>query len=330
MSSGFSSTPFLLNATIQHHMNGYKEVDQQFVEKLKRSIYVDDVTFGACNEHETFQLYKKIKCWLAEGAFNLRKFRTNCPELQKWIDMQECQGADLVPSDQKNTTADDESYVRNTLGDCHVNSSGEKVLGVQWDCTSDQLSFNIHHIYKAAKWVEPTKWSIIGVVSRFYDSLGVLSPFTVLFKMLFQKLCINMDAPTLFTGSKIVLFWIQGHDKEWRQFVVNRVREICQLTSVKSWRHCPGKDNPADLPSRGADLDTLTNDPLWLNEPTWLGDILWKVTRLLRKGHSRSSCLNLRSKHQSQFWEAFSLLVTSGLETLICFGSTGEMNTLLG
>ena len=88
--------------------------------------------------------------------------------------MQECQGADVVPSDQKNTTADDESYVGNTLGDCHVNSGGEKVLRVQWDCTSDQLSFDVHHIYEAAREIEPTKRSIIGVVSRFYYHLGVL------------------------------------------------------------------------------------------------------------------------------------------------------------
>ena len=61
---GVSSSPFLLNATIKHHMNRYMEVDQQFVEKFERSIYVDDVTSKACNEHETFQLYKKAKCCL--------------------------------------------------------------------------------------------------------------------------------------------------------------------------------------------------------------------------------------------------------------------------
>ena len=96
---GVSSSPFLLNSTIKHHMNGYKEVDQQFVEKLEQSIYVDDVTFGACNEHETFQLYKKAKCWLAEGA---SIFTSSAPIVQSCkgmqIDMQECHGADLVPS----------------------------------------------------------------------------------------------------------------------------------------------------------------------------------------------------------------------------------------
>ena len=44
---GVSSSPFLLNATIKHHMDHYRTVDQQFVDKLERSIYVDDLTFSA-------------------------------------------------------------------------------------------------------------------------------------------------------------------------------------------------------------------------------------------------------------------------------------------
>ena len=177
---------FLLNATIKHHIDSYKGVDQQFVENFERSIYVDDMTFG--DEESAFQLYRKAKRWLAEGAFNLRTFCTNCPELQRRIDMQECQSTDHVPSDQRQTAADDESYVKNTLGVNHTSLNSKKVLGIQWDSTSDQLSFDVHHIYDAAKGVEPTKQSTIGIVSRFYDPLGILSPCTVLFKMLFQKL----------------------------------------------------------------------------------------------------------------------------------------------
>ena len=65
---GVSSSPFLLNVTIKHHMNSYKEADQQFVERFERSIYVDDVTFGACNEHESFQLYKKGQMLVSSGS----------------------------------------------------------------------------------------------------------------------------------------------------------------------------------------------------------------------------------------------------------------------
>ena len=84
---------------------------------------------------------------------------------------------------------------------------------------------------------------------------------------------LELDLPTRFTDSKVALFWIKGHDKEWRQFVENRVREIRQLTPVNVWKHCPGIDNPADLPSRGAKLSKLMDDPPWLNGPKWLCNI---------------------------------------------------------
>ena len=104
----------------------------------------------------------------------------------------------------------------------------------------------------------------------------------------------------------------------------NRVREIRRLSSVKSWRHCPRKDNPADLPSRGADLDILTNDPLWLNGPIWLGVMPVEGDSTMEEG----SCMTeFKVKHQSQFREAFSLLVTSGLETLICCENYSPLRT---
>ena len=38
---GVSSSPFLLNSTIKHHMEQYRSVDSGHVEKFLRSIYVD-------------------------------------------------------------------------------------------------------------------------------------------------------------------------------------------------------------------------------------------------------------------------------------------------
>ena len=43
---GVSSSPFLLNATVKHHIERYEEEDPGFVETFLRSIYVDDLSTG--------------------------------------------------------------------------------------------------------------------------------------------------------------------------------------------------------------------------------------------------------------------------------------------
>ena len=58
---GVSSSPFLLNATINHHMETYREIDPSFVDKFLSSIYVDDVSLGASNIESAYELYLKSK-----------------------------------------------------------------------------------------------------------------------------------------------------------------------------------------------------------------------------------------------------------------------------
>ena len=65
-------------------------------------------------------------------------------------------------------------------------------------------------------------------------------------------------------------WWYFGHTKEWKQFVQNRVVEIRKLLPVECWNHCPGAENPADLPSRGADVSELVSSSVWMNGPNWL------------------------------------------------------------
>ena len=43
---GLSSSPFLLNATIKHHIEQYEQCDPEFTRKFLESIYVDDLTLG--------------------------------------------------------------------------------------------------------------------------------------------------------------------------------------------------------------------------------------------------------------------------------------------
>ena len=80
---GVSSSPFLLNATLQCHIERYRSSDPSFVDMFIRSIYVDDLTSGADTEEEALLLAMKARERLGEAGFNLRKFVTNLPALQK-------------------------------------------------------------------------------------------------------------------------------------------------------------------------------------------------------------------------------------------------------
>ena len=72
------------------------------------------------------------------------------------------------------------------------------------------------------------------------------------------------------TDSMIVLGWIRGDPSRWKQFVRNRVVEIQELTDPGLWSHCPGRDNPADLITRGVYAEELTSSSVWFSGPEWL------------------------------------------------------------
>jgi hypothetical protein len=69
--------------------------------------------------------------------------------------------------------------------------------------------------------------------------------------------------------SKTVLYWIKNA-KPWKQYVLTRVKEIRECTTQESWRHCPGVQNPADLPSRGMNARELLKEKRWWKGPEFL------------------------------------------------------------
>ena len=106
---GVTSSPFLLNATLQHHLQTFRSAYPKRVQKLSQSLYVDDVASGSETEADVYQLYEEAKTILKEVGFNLRKFHTNSTTLQEAIDTTEALSSDR--------------YVHRS----------SKVLGIQWD-----------------------------------------------------------------------------------------------------------------------------------------------------------------------------------------------------
>ncbi|XP_064482989.1 uncharacterized protein LOC135395831 [Ornithodoros turicata] len=75
-------------------------------------------------------------------------------------------------------------------------------------------------------------------------------------------------APAYFwTDSCVALQWIRGDADRWPTFVRSRVVEITSSTRAEQWLHCSGKDNTADLLTRGISVTALENSSLWWAGP---------------------------------------------------------------
>ena len=51
---GLNASPFLLNATLRHHISKYNSIDPEFVRKLLDSFYVDDLVTGEDDSNEAY------------------------------------------------------------------------------------------------------------------------------------------------------------------------------------------------------------------------------------------------------------------------------------
>ncbi|XP_071574578.1 uncharacterized protein [Temnothorax nylanderi] len=74
----------------------------------------------------------------------------------------------------------------------------------------------------------------------------------------------------LWSDNTIVLGWINTPPNVLKTFVTNRVAKIQLLTKNIKWYHVPSEDNPADMLSRGIEVDRLIEDKLWWHGPQWL------------------------------------------------------------
>ena len=70
---GLTSSPFILNATLKHHVNQYANIDPKFVKEVTRSLYVDDFASSSQDVQSAMKLSLKVKTRLADGRLNMSK-----------------------------------------------------------------------------------------------------------------------------------------------------------------------------------------------------------------------------------------------------------------
>lgn len=132
---------------------------------------------------------------MAEGGFNLRKLSSNSSTLVQRIQEAEAMG---IEGPQASTThsdvlsEEDETYTKATTGSNNNTSTNEfttKVLGINWNCSSDKFIFTVSEILKYASKLPVSKRSLLKITAKLFDPLGFLSPFVIKLKILFQTLC---------------------------------------------------------------------------------------------------------------------------------------------
>ena len=92
------------------------------------------------------------------------------------------------------------------------------------------------------------------------------------------------------TDSAIMLAWIQNEKKQYKQFVQNPVKEVRELTKTDMWYHLPGKENIADLPSRGCLPEELSSKRgNWINGPSWLSQEIptWPISKDINRSTNK-------------------------------------------
>ena len=156
ISFGATSSPFILNVVLQHHLNQY--ISAVSLDMLT-NLYIDNVIFGCDTEQEVVHYYKESRTIMSSAKFSLRSWASNSAEL-KAIAFQE-------------GTSDDSTTVN--------------ILGLHWNPNTDKISLAAKPSILTHDDLI-TKREVLQVVSKIFDPLGFFSPVVIRAKILMQTL----------------------------------------------------------------------------------------------------------------------------------------------
>ena len=178
---GVSSSPFLLNATVAHHLN--KQEKSHAVDDLKDNLYVDDLLSGGDTPACVCELIRESSGVMRSGGFALCKWTSNDPSVGKMLARE----------------FTDKSAVEST-----------KALGIRWLPSEDCFAFDGLVVPNG---LVITKRIVLSFIARLFDPLGFANPFVVSIKILFQelwKLGIDWDKEIPAEQAERFMEWCQG------------------------------------------------------------------------------------------------------------------------
>ncbi|GFN98535.1 hypothetical protein PoB_002504100 [Plakobranchus ocellatus] len=150
---GNASSLFILNAEIKLHLERYEK--DRTIAELMTNLYVDDWLTGSDCEDELLGMMARSEEDLQQGGFPLTKWTSNGSKVREIL---------------HRPFADHDETM-------------QKILGLTWctgeDCFKFETAPKVSEIY--------AKRSLLGLIAWQFDPLGLLTPFTVSLKFLFQN-----------------------------------------------------------------------------------------------------------------------------------------------
>jgi hypothetical protein len=164
---GTKAAPFLAMMTLKQLAYDEKSNYQGSLAPLvlENSFYMDDLIHGSDSLPAAIQLQNDLITLLKSGGFNLRKWKSNAPELLSNVDVDQKQ-QDNFNFKQAETT---------------------KALGLKWCPQEDYFTFCMSTTSTIPS-EKLTKRKLLSELSKVYDPLGWLSPVTIKLKILFQDI----------------------------------------------------------------------------------------------------------------------------------------------
>ena len=178
---GINSSPFLLNATVKHHLAQYQPQSEAVIQ-LKDQLYVDDFLGGSETVEGAWDLFVQARDVLAKAGMPLTKCTSNSRVV---FDRARAESVSLPGHEPL------------------------KVLGVRWTCDEDCFQFDGLTMPES---VVTTKRVVLSCIARFFDPLGLLAPFLMKAKCLFQslwKLGLEWDEPVPSPYQEEFVGWVQ-------------------------------------------------------------------------------------------------------------------------
>ena len=170
---------------------------------LRDSFYVDDFAGGAYKDSEALQIYRTSQELMNKGGFPLRKWNSNSISVRESIKVQENCSANKVNEIRQVDFCDDDGIMQVNADtsnrkdvvtissqpsgvesdeDCYV-----KFLGINWNVNTDEFRYDLTELVSYVNSL-PDMISV-ETSCKNLRSMGLLTPYTMNIKILFQSLC---------------------------------------------------------------------------------------------------------------------------------------------